>query len=211
MRFLLRRLERMTKGGIAGLIAVLALAGLVVFFVGARHINTTPSQCASCHPEVTAMWKRSQGHPAGVVTCHECHGQHAEVPAGPNIFAFVRDQLIPEKYFSADERVEGRCRGCHEPILSADTEQKKLIRVNHKLHLTGVDAQGRPVAFEGRPLELKCLECHRTVAHDKAQVETNRPTMAGCFTGDCHRKDRNKDNCRRCHYQHLAEPGQELL
>ena len=61
---------------------------------------------------------------------------------------------------------------------------------------------------EGKPLGLGCLDCHRNIAHDKAQVETNRPTMRGCFVGECHRKDRNKDNCRRCHYQQLTEPGQ---
>ncbi len=204
MQFLVRRLARMTKGGIAGLIAALAFAGVVVFLLAARWVNTAPSQCASCHGELTAMWKRSQGHPADRVSCYECHGQHATLPVGPNLLGFVRDQLIPEKYFSTDERLESKCRGCHEAILTAETEQKKFIRVNHKVHLAGKDDRGRP-------LEMQCLDCHRNLAHDKAQIETNRPTMTGCFVGDCHRKDRNKDNCRRCHYQHLAEPGEQAL
>ncbi len=204
MNVLTRRVAQMTRGGIAGLIAVLVLAGVVGFFLTARYLNTTPAQCATCHPVLTAMWERSQGHPADRVTCYECHAQHAELPGSPNMFGFVRDQIIPEKYLSTDERVEARCQGCHE-MRAAETEVKKIIRVNHKVHLvTGVDLQGQP-------LEMGCLDCHRNIAHDKAQIETYRPRMAGCFLGDCHRKDRNKDNCRRCHYQHLTEPDQPLL
>lgn len=204
MNFLTRRIAQMTRGGIAGLIAVLVLAGAVGFFLAARHLNTTPDQCATCHPVLTAMWERSQGHPADEVTCYECHAQHAELPDSPNLFGYVRDQIIPEKYLSADERVEARCQSCHE-MRNAEKETEKIIRVNHKVHLvTGLDGQGRP-------LEMKCLDCHRNIAHDTAAIETYRPRMVGCFVGDCHQKDRNKDNCRRCHYQHLAEPGQPLL
>ncbi len=200
--FLIRRFSRMTKGGIAGFLAVLALAGLTAFVAGARWVNTSPSQCASCHPELTAMWKRSQAHPADRVSCHGCHAQHGELPESPNVLAYVRDTLIPEKYLAADERIEPLCEGCHEGIRAAETERDKIIKLNHKVHLA-------PPADGQAP--LGCLDCHRNIAHDKAQVETNRPTMAGCFTGDCHRKDRNKDNCRRCHYQHLAEPSPEVL
>jgi nitrate/TMAO reductase-like tetraheme cytochrome c subunit len=204
MRFFIERFARMTKGGIAGLIAVVMVAGLVLFVWGARALNTTPHQCVTCHPVLTAMWKRSQGHPADRVTCYECHAQHAELPDSPNVAGYIRDRLIPEKYFSFDERVEERCEGCHEVIREAETEQKKVIKVNHKIHLTtGKDLEGKLIA-------MACLDCHRNIAHDKAQIETYRPTMAGCFVGDCHRKDRNKDNCRRCHYQQLTEPGQEV-
>ena len=205
MGFFARRFAQMTKGGVAGLLAVVVFGGVGIFIWFTRTINTTPHQCATCHAEITAMWKRSQGHPADRVTCYECHAQHAEAPASANVFGLVRDQLIPEKYFSSDERVEARCEGCHPKTREAETEVKKVIKVNHKAHLvTAKDA-------EGKPLAMRCLACHRNVAHDKAQIETNRPTMAGCFAGQCHPKDRNKDNCRRCHYQQLAEPGQQVL
>ncbi len=205
MSFIVTRLQRMTRGGIAGLLGVLAFGALGAFLWVARTVNTAPSQCATCHPQLTAMWQRSGGHPAERVTCHECHAQHAELPNSPNLLGFVRDQLIPEKYLSSDERIEARCEGCHGDIRQAETEHKKVVRLNHRVHLvTGTDLQGAP-------LGLGCLDCHRSIVHDKARLETNRPAMAGCFTGDCHRKDRNKDNCRRCHYQHLAEPGQGVL
>ncbi|MEW6489064.1 MAG: hypothetical protein AB1578_14250, partial [Thermodesulfobacteriota bacterium] len=119
--FLIKRLAGMTKGGIAGFLAVLALAGVAGFVWMARTINTAPAQCASCHLELTAMWKRSQGHPAERVTCYECHAQHAELPESPNLGAFVRDQLIPEKYLSSDERINARCEGCHQGIRESGT------------------------------------------------------------------------------------------
>jgi hypothetical protein len=507
--FVTRRLAQMTRGGIAGFLAVVVLAGVAVFFWVARAINTAPAQCATCHPDLTAMWQRSQGHPSDRVTCYQCHAQHAELPHSLNVGAFVRDEIIPEKYLSGDDRIQERCEGCHPEMrtsgtgrefaaakssmlealavvpqledrdrripfapqdlqledgsvqatvllaagshalrdhewrsglqaadigedvaaLGADLEsaaralkdakpsegllmqrleehasqeqvanrehvaasleriraaieaavrtlgavaadlpqtvaaqpgtvltilsasvrtlpgavpqpavappaggqppagpsdlavaatrsleslgeavagsgglryadlglddqqvgvlterlrnlavalaggdgparararvqvllgtalaelpgaeaedrlvlkvavesipsggsvsfdldallaaaatafrehelagqRQKVVQVNHKLHLVSArDGQGQP-------LGLGCLSCHRNIAHDKAQVETNRPTMAGCFTAECHRRDRNKDNCRRCHYQQLTEPGQEVL
>ena len=168
-------------------------------------MNTAPTECATCHPELTAMWKRSHGHPADRVTCHECHAEHQKAPVGPNLAAYARDRFIPEKYLSTDERLERRCESCHRDMRTADKEKKQIIKLNHKVHLAPLkDAQGK----ESR---LGCVACHRNVAHDKAEVETNRPRMAGCFMGECHRKDRNKDNCLRCHYQQLVEPEQKIL
>jgi hypothetical protein len=205
MGFLQKRLSGMTAGGIVGLLLVLAAVGLGLFAWGAREVNSAPFQCATCHPEFTAMWKRSQGHPAGRVTCHECHSEHQPSPVGPNLAVYARDRVIPEKYLSTDHRLNARCESCHEKIRTAEKEEKQIIRVNHKVHLA-------PIAQpQGEPVRLGCLSCHRNIAHDKAQVETNRPPMAGCFAGSCHQKDRNKDNCRRCHYQQLTEPGEPVL
>jgi nitrate/TMAO reductase-like tetraheme cytochrome c subunit len=204
-RFFTKRFAQMTKGGIAGFLTVLVFAGMAGFFWFARTIKTTPYECATCHPEITEMWKGSQGHPAAQVTCYECHAPHAAPPESANVPALVRDELIPPRYYSADELVEARCEGCHPKMREAETEVKKVIKVNHKVHLvTAKDTQGKPLA-------MRCLDCHRNITHDKAQIETNRPTMEGCFAGQCHPKDRNKDNCRRCHYQQLAEPGQQVL
>ncbi len=204
MGWVIERFQRMTRGGLAGFLAVLVLAGVGLFLAAARVINSTPGQCATCHPVLTAMWEESQGHPADKVTCYQCHAQHAKLPESLNVLAYVRDTAIPEKYASAKERVEARCEGCHADIRGAEKEKDRIIRINHKVHLTGTDAQGRP-------LNLSCMDCHRSIAHDKAEVPTNRPRMYGCFTGDCHRKDRNKDNCKRCHYQKLTEPGATVL
>jgi len=203
MGFLLKRFIEMSRGGIFGFFAVVLAAGVALFVLGARWVNTSPQQCATCHPELTAMWQRSQGHPEEKATCHDCHSEHAQAPVRPNLAAYARDELIPEKYLSTDARLQSRCEGCHKDMRQADKEKKQLIRLNHKVHLAPIlDPQGRQI-------QLGCLSCHRTIAHDKALVETNRPRMTGCFAGSCHQKDRNKDNCRRCHYQQLVEPGQE--
>ncbi len=204
MGWLIARAKNMTAGGWAGFLAVVVLVGLGLFVAGARWVNTSPNRCATCHPVLTELWRESQGHPADRVTCYQCHARHAELPESANAFGYVRDRLIPEGYAAFEERVEARCEGCHTDIRSKTEENRKLIRINHKVHLAKTDPQGNP-------LDLGCLDCHRSIAHDKAEVPTWRPRMYGCFTGDCHRKDRNKDNCRRCHYQHLAEPGAEVL
>jgi len=156
--FVTRRLAQMTWGGIAGFLAVVVLAGVVVFFWVARTVNTAPAQCATCHPELTAMWHRSQGHPADRVTCYECHAQHAEAPDSLNVGAFVRDQLIPEKYLSADERVQARCEGCHAEMRSSGTG-RELVAAKYGLRealaaVSGLDAGGRRVALDRQALDL---------------------------------------------------------
>jgi hypothetical protein len=203
MRFLLDRLLKMRLGGIFGFLAVAATAGVFAFFWMAHTVNTTPAQCATCHPELTDLWEQSRGHPADRVSCHECHAQHPTLPDSPNVLAYVRDTLVPEKYQSSVERVEARCLGCHEPIPLAETEQKKLVKINHKIHLASlVPAEG------AAPVLLGCLDCHDTIAHDQGERMTNRPRMAGCFAGSCHTQDRTKDGCMKCHYQALMEPEQ---
>ena len=44
-----------------GLLVVLALAGVGVFLVAARTINTTPGQCASCHGPLS--WRQAEQVP----------------------------------------------------------------------------------------------------------------------------------------------------
>ena len=196
---------QMTRGGLGGLLAVLAVAGIGVFLAAARTINTTPAQCATCHPQVTALWQHSLGHPAAQVTCHECHAPHAGLPDSLNVGAQLRDAVIPEKYRAWAERVEARCEGCHGTIRGMKEEEKKLIRLNHELHLvTGKDPAGEPLA-------MACLDCHRTIAHELGSGATNRPKMSGCFAGTCHAEDRNDTNCRRCHYQQLAEANPKVI
>jgi len=195
----LHLLTSLSRGGLAGLLSALALAGVGLFLVAARTINTVPAQCATCHPTVTALWQQSQGHPADRVTCYQCHAPHPELPESVNVVVQLRDALIPERYRAVDERVQGRCEGCHEGIREAKEETKKIIRLNHQMHLvTGKDP-------EGKPLSMACLDCHRSIAHELGPAATNRPKMSGCFAGKCHVEDRNDTNCRRCHYQQLAE------
>jgi hypothetical protein len=199
MRVLIDRLKNLSGLGIAALIASLAFMGLVAFVLVARTINTTPAQCASCHPEMTALYREGKTHPVAQVTCHQCHSPHAVLPEGFNIIAYVRDVFIPEKYMASAERINGRCLECHWDLLGAEKEKGKLIKVNHKLHLA------ENLIVEGKPVTLGCVDCHSNVVHDRSLKPTNRPLMAGCFTAQCHVKDENKDSCLRCHYQVLIE------
>lgn len=199
MKMIIDRLKAMTLTGYAVIGAVLVAAGLIGFVLVARAVNTSPAQCASCHPEMTALFKESKSHPADRITCYQCHAAHAELPEGFNILAYVRDVLIPEKYLSSRERLEGRCLECHGNIPEAEVENTRLIKVNHKVHLAGQLEVG------DRKVSLGCADCHANVAHDRTSAPTNRPLMKGCFAAECHAKDRTKDSCQRCHYQVLAE------
>lgn len=197
MKFILDRLSGMNRAAILGFLGIVAAFGLAGFIVVARAVNTHPAQCATCHPTVTGYWQTSQSHPAGRVTCAQCHDQDVELK--PNLLSYLRDIAIPEKFSAEAARIEARCIGCHDYIPEAVEEEDKLIRVNHKAHLE------KPLEMAGGAVELRCLDCHDTVAHDYSPQPTNRPTMEGCFAGSCHQEDRNADNCRRCHYQQLVE------
>ncbi len=204
MQFFIDRIKGLSGAGIAGLIVVFAVVGVVLFITGARYINTAPAQCASCHPVITDMWKSSLNHPAEQVTCHECHAGHPELKASPNVLAFIRDTFIPEKYMATTERTEERCTECHNNIASSEKELSKLIKINHKAHLAA------PIEQSGLEVNLGCVDCHFNIAHDKAEEQTNRPPMYSCFVSECHQKERNRDRCQKCHYQMLTDSGKIL-
>lgn len=199
MRFGLDRFLAMNWSGRLGFLGLLLLLGVGGFVWVARTGNTAPSQCGSCHPEMTDLWRASLVHPSGEVTCHECHAAHPELPDSPNILGYLRDSFIPEKFLSSAERVGPRCLGCHARIPSADKEEKPFIKINHKLHLAP------NLLVEGVEVTLVCLDCHASVAHDTGEAGTNRPLMAGCFAARCHERDRTAERCLLCHYQKLVE------
>lgn len=181
--------------------ALLLVCGGLVFYRFAFYVNTSPSQCGTCHPLITSLWKQSVGHPADKVSCHECHAVHIDEADKDKMpfLSYYRDRLFPEKYMASTERVEFHCLGCHKDIPAAATEKRKLIKINHKAHLE------KPIVQEGREIKLGCVDCHANIAHDKAEEETNRPPMLSCFVAQCHMKERNKDFCERCHYQKLED------
>lgn len=199
MRFIIDRIMNLSRLGIAMSLGVLVILGLVAFVLVARVVNTTPSQCASCHPEIAALWEKSRVHTPVNATCYQCHAAHAELPLSYNLPGYVRDLLIPEKYMAGAERIDGRCLTCHTGIPAADKEKGKLIKVNHKVHLE------KPLDKGGMKVKLTCVSCHESIAHDLKANPTNRPTMQGCFAGGCHVNDRKAENCTRCHYQSLLD------
>ena len=198
IRTVIDRIRAITPGGLAGLVAAFVVLGLCLFVFVARWVNTSPTQCATCHPRLTQLWSTSLEHPAQKVTCYQCHAGHAELSASINLPAFIRDTFIPERYMASDERLELRCTECHDKMVESDKEQSKLVRINHKAHLE------KPIEQSGRQVELGCIDCHMNIAHDKAEETTNRPPMFTCFTGECHAKERNRDRCTVCHYQQLG-------
>jgi hypothetical protein len=200
MRFVIERIKSVGLPGLAGFIAVIVALGLIGFVLVARFVNTSPWQCGSCHPQMTELWERSLAHPSAQVTCYECHANHPEMEDSfSSLPAFVRDTLIPEKFVATGVTIEERCISCHEKVATSEKEESRLIRVNHKIHLSS------PILQKGLAIELGCMDCHKNIAHDKAQEETNRPRMYTCFVGECHPSEKNQDRCTVCHYQTLLE------
>ena len=179
------------------LILLLVLAGWGVGYM-VRYSATSPSVCASCHPEHNSLWMESNGHPADQTACHECHNQRPETLfEGGKFLKNIRDWVVPAEYLADDSLTSGLCLRCHPQVLAPGyLVKKKVIQFNHRIHHD-----------EG----LDCLDCHRTAGHDYMKNSTNRPGIRECL--DCHRKEFEGPpknlKCLNCHEVMLA-PGRVL-
>jgi hypothetical protein len=159
-------------------VLVYGVAPLVIFvaaFTGSqivRYTSSNPSYCMSCHvnhPNTTeATWRPSKIHPREV-TCVDCHSEEG--------------LIIPEKFAANIEVMNGRCLSCHEVISGGEQMERSLVevvKISHRLHVDELDTN--------------CIDCHRTIAHDGAEPQTNRPRMDACYA--CHDQ---ADACTKCH------------
>lgn len=183
------------------MVLLVAFTGVVVFFFYARVTNTDETLCLSCHPVIYRQWKESKFHPQ-TVRCYECHSQHlgAFPAAGESLYHHYLNVVIPEK-FSADRKgINKNCLRCHEDVPNlTEVKKTKIVKISHKKH------------FKGKKVKIdNCLVCHFSITHDKFSIETNRPRMQGCFTGDCHQADRKDDKCELCHFVKLVETEKTL-
>jgi hypothetical protein len=185
------------------LVVLILTVVTVGFFAVARISNTDAELCRSCHPVIHRQWAQSKVHPQ-TVTCYECHSRHrgAFPAADDTLFNHYRSLVIPEKFRADQERIVANCIRCHADIPEQLDKQKKtkIVKISHKKH------------FKGEKVKIdSCLTCHYSVTHDKYSVETNRPRMHGCFTGDCHVKDRRDERCDLCHYVKLTDSPEKML
>jgi hypothetical protein len=184
------------------LIIGILVATVVGFFAVARYTDKDDGLCQGCHPVIHQMWEESHSHPADQVTCYECHTKHlAAFPEDDtNLIIHYRDKIIPIHFKSGPEVLNANCLRCHPEIPQLEEVKKtRIIKISHKKH------------FKGQKVKIdSCLVCHYAVAHDKYSIPTNRPRMQGCFAGDCHKAERNKDRCELCHFVKLVEKGEVL-
>ena len=179
--------------GLIFIVILIGLGSVTAYFV--RYSATNEQVCAQCHPEHIEMWRNSNGHPAEITRCFECHSRGLKiVPKNLNIFKHLRDQFIPPEYYADDELTSQRCLECHEDVLDLGYEIKKeVIKFTHRYHFE-----------EG----LDCVDCHRTAAHEYMTGSSNRPTVLECL--ECHRKEfegpPKNQKCLNCHKVMLA-PG----
>jgi len=157
--------------GFIGLILII-LAALPIKLI--HYTTHDPSYCKDCHPEFVQMWQQSEMHPDSI-TCKACHVKGWN-PA-PVSFEAEPAMTLPN------------CERCHEDQKTQAEVVRKLIKISHKIHLE---------ELKQRKLDLNCLDCHWTVAHDNGQPPTNRPTMVGCFSASCHPIE--NETCKLCHF-----------
>ncbi|MBN2333097.1 MAG: hypothetical protein JXO49_03205 [Deltaproteobacteria bacterium] len=183
------------------LVLAVLMVGVVVFFAISRVSNTHESLCQSCHPVIYRQWHEAKFHPQ-TVTCYECHSQHRGAFPAPDdtLFNHYRSLVIPEKFLASQQRIHDNCLRCHAEIPQLNEVKKtRIVKISHKKH------------FKGEKVKIdNCLACHVSVTHDKFSIETNRPRMHGCFTGECHLADRRDDKCELCHFVKLVDEQKDL-
>ncbi len=159
------------KYSILFVIAFLLVSG----FLLTRTTTVSNMYCGLCHFKESQLFKTSFMHHDKNSKCVECHDL---------------SYLSLSKHFTSDPNfINTKCEGCHKEIkVSKEIKGKKIIKMDHKVHLDGVKAA------------MKCLDCHNNVAHDTGFYATNRPSMAGCFLGECHVKEKDIKKCDYCHY-----------
>jgi len=154
------------------LVVVLIIAAVPVNLI--RHTTRSPSFCKDCHPEIVQQWQQSRVHPDSI-TCTECH---------------IRGwKPVPVTYEADPSITLPNCERCHDQQRAQQEVIRKLIKISHKIHLEDLKEKN---------VELNCLDCHWTVAHDNGNPATNRPTMVGCFSPTCHPLE--KETCELCHF-----------
>lgn len=177
-------------------VLILAGGGLSVYLV--QYSATSERVCLECHPDIIGLWKESNGHPADLTSCYECHSPGRKVlPSDWNLGKHLRDQIAPPEYLADDLLTTQRCLDCHPEVLDPGyTVKKRVIKFTHRYHIDeGVD----------------CVDCHRTAGHTYMTGSTNRPGIKECR--DCHFKEftgpPKSQKCYSCH-DVILTPGKTL-
>lgn len=168
-------------------LVILAGSGSLGIYL-ARYAAASGASCKQCHPELTELWEKSNGHPANEAKCHECHSRTQKFNSHDwNLIRQARDHIVPPEYLADDEVTSQRCLDCHAEVLHLGYKVKKhVIKFTHRFH----NEEG-----------LICVDCHRTAGHEYMTGSTNRPTIEECLP--CHRREfegpPQNQKCLNCH------------
>jgi nitrate/TMAO reductase-like tetraheme cytochrome c subunit len=152
-----------------GFLPGILILGIFVVLLAGHFLMTYPGICLHCHVPQTRvmMWTKSV-HPSEV-TCVNCHAKPG--------------QLFPHRYSAKDEFVNNNCVYCHKGVETKEKQVSHDIKIAHRLHI--------------QELELRCVDCHRNIVHEKTIPGTNRPSHETCI--ECHEEVTNDDACQLCH------------
>ena len=165
-------IPKLSKGTWVLIVAILLIVAAGSGLGLVRFTTGHPFFCLSCHQnqDVPARWLPSRAHPESVV-CLDCHD------SGSNIFF--------RKFSASDELMNQKCMGCHPALPAGEQTTVQTVRVvyiSHKLHAEK---------------KVLCIDCHRNIAHDRADPQTYRPIMETCY--QCHQAHPRTQACDKCH------------
>ena len=134
-----------------GILPGVIILGTAFAIVAGRVLMIYPAICLNCHAKQTRIMMWSQSIHPSRVTCVNCHAEPG--------------QLFPHKFLAKDEFVNKNCVNCHRDIEKKETEVHRDIKISHRLHILEA--------------ELKCVDCHRNIVHEKmipGTINNSMPT-----------------------------------
>jgi len=168
------KLSKRTWALIAAILVILAaIPGLGLV----RFTTSHPLFCMNCHKnqEPIDMWLPSRVHPASV-GCVDCHTS--------------KNRFLAHSFSASEDVMNQKCMSCHTSVPGGeqmDLNKVKIVKISHKQHADK---------------KVLCIDCHRSLAHDKGTPQTNRPTMEMCY--QCHQSHPRSQACDTCHPINLA-------
>ncbi len=174
-------MESLAKERIRNVVVFAIIFVAISFFLLVRTTTVSNMYCGFCHFKEKELVRTSNVHNLDNSSCAGCH----------DISPFSIS-----KHFSSDKNVVNeKCVKCHETLKdSKEVKNKNIVKMDHKVHM------------DGKKANMKCVDCHSNVAHDMGLYATNRPSMGGCFAGECHAKEKDLKKCDYCHYVKLVYP-----
>lgn len=160
-------------------------AGIVAAVLLAGYVGGLPA-FAGRVPVLAASYRTWSGSTHAEVGCSACHARPGNlsqasfraVVLGESAASLVDSSKGRSAFFSPSNEA---CLVCHSDLRTVSP--KGDLQIPHRAHVT--------------VLEMRCVECHAYLVHDKSPEGKHVPPMAACLK--CHDGDTAKDDCGACH------------
>ena len=170
--------------------AGIALLGVLVFVVLPGYLALQPGFFGR-FPDLSGKHGPWTTSTHATVGCGSCH-----VPPGSIARGVYRARLVGEFYQSLvirsgtpglfEKPTNEACLVCHSDLRSVSP--KGDLRMPHRAHVN--------------VLQMRCIQCHSFLVHEKSPTGKHSPPMAACLR--CHNGDKAKNGCSVCHTRKSA-------